>query len=143
MHLTLKQEATKPAGENLLQQQEKFNFFIDEYNHERPHQALDMKCPGEIYQPSARKYQGLPELKYPLHDRTITVTYCGRICLGGKKINFSRVFAGQDVGVRQVDDKIWQVSFMDYDLGYFDEETCRVEAGENPFGSKVLPMSSV
>ena len=70
----------------------------------------------------------------------MTVTYCGRICHNGKKINFSRVFAGQDVGIRQVDDKIWVVSFMDYDLGFFDTETCRVELGKNPFGSKVSPM---
>lgn len=143
MHLTLKREATKPAGENLLQQQEKFDYFISEYNNERPHQALEMKTPSEIYKPSERKYEGLPEVRYPLHDRTVTVTYCGRICHEGKKINFSRVFAGHDVGIKQVDDKIWLVSFMDYDLGYFDTETCRVESGINPFGSKVLPMSSV
>lgn len=143
MHLTLKKEATKPAGENLLQQQEKFDAFISEYNTERPHQALAMKTPGEIYKSSTRKYEGLPEVRYPLHDRTVTVTHCGRICHEGKKINFSRVFAGQDVGIRQVDDKIWLVSFMDYDLGFFDTETCRVEAGQNPFGPKVLPMSSV
>jgi putative transposase len=143
MHLTLKKEATKPAGENLLQQQEKFDQFIDEYNTERPHQALDMKCPAEVYKTSDRKYAGLPDVRYPLHDRTITVTHCGRICHDGKKINFSRVFAGQDVGIRQVEEKIWQVSFMNYDLGFFDLETCRVEPGENPFGSKVLPMSSV
>ncbi len=140
MHRTLKQEATKPAGANLLQQQEKFDHFIHEYNHDRPHEALGMKYPGEIYRPSRRIYEGLPDIEYPMHDRTITVTHCGRICMNRRKINFSRVFAGQDVGVRQVDDKIWLVSFMDYDLGYFDEETNRVEPGENPFGAKVLPM---
>ena len=53
----------------------------------------------------------------------------------------STVFAGQDVGVRQVGDRIWLVSFMDYDLGYFDDEVCRVEPIENPFSPKVLPMS--
>ena len=140
MHLTLKQEATKPAGYNLLQQQEKFDAFINEYNFERPHQALEMKRPKDVYKQSVRKYDGLPEVEYPLHERTITVTHCGRICLDGKKINFSRVFAGHNVGVRQVDDKIWQVSFMDYDMGFFDTETCRVEPGKNPFGSKVSPM---
>ena len=57
------------------------------------------------------------------------------------KINFSTVFAGQNVGVRQVADKIWLVSFMDYDLGYFDDEGIRVEPIENPFGPKLLPMS--
>ena len=57
------------------------------------------------------------------------------------KINLSHVFAGQSVGIKQVDDEIWLVSFMDYDLGYFDDETCRLEPIENPFGPKVLPMS--
>jgi putative transposase len=95
MHLTLKKEATKPAGLNFLQQQAKFDAFIEQYNHELPHQALAMKYPAEVYQPSIRQYQGLPEIEYPLHDRTITVTECGRICLKGKKINFSVVFQGK------------------------------------------------
>ena len=59
-----------------------------------------------------------------------------------RKINLSTVFAGQDVGVRQVSDRIWLVSFMDYDLGYFDDEECRLEPIANPFSPKVLPMSS-
>jgi len=52
------------------------------------------------------------------------------------------VFAGQNVGVRQVGARIWLVTFMQYDLGYFDDETCRLEPIENLFGPKVLPMSS-
>jgi hypothetical protein len=57
------------------------------------------------------------------------------------KINFSQVFAGQAVGIKEVHDDIWLVSFMDYDLGYFDLETRVLEPLENPFGPKVLPMS--
>ena len=45
-------------------------------------------------------------------------------------------------GVTQVGERIWLVTFMHYDLGYFDDETCRLEPIENPFGPKVLPMSS-
>jgi hypothetical protein len=104
-------------------------------------EALDMKCPVEVYQPSPRPYTGLPDIDYPLHDKTIVVTRCGRICLGKKKINFSQVFAGQAVGIKEVHDDIWLVSFMDYDLGYFDLETRVLEPLENPFGPKVLPMS--
>ncbi len=48
-------------------------------------EALDMKCPAEVYQPSTRPYTGLPDIDYPLHDKTIVVTRCGRICLGKKK----------------------------------------------------------
>lgn len=51
------------------------------------------------------------------------------------------VFAGQNVGIKQVEDKIWLVSFMQYDLGFFDEESCRLGNAQNPFGAKVLPMS--
>lgn len=144
MHLTLKKHTTQPAGQNLLQQQqqEKFDEFISEYNLERPHEALEMKTPSAFYKPSVRVYEGLPDLEYPLHDRTIVVTNCGRICMNRRKINFSRVFAGHPVGVRQVDDRIWLVSFMNYDLGFFDEESDRVEPGQNPFAEKVLPMSS-
>ncbi len=100
-----------------------------------------MRCPAELYRTSPRLYSGLPDLEYPFHDRTITVTRCGRICMGPLKINLSQALAGQRVGVKQVDDKIWLVSFMTYDLGFFDQETCRIESAENPFVAKVSPMS--
>jgi putative transposase len=86
---------------------------------------------------SARVYRGLEELTYPFHDATFTVTQCGRICFKARKVNLSHVFAGQNVGVTQVGDRIWLVTFMRYDLGYFDDETCRLEPIENPFGPKV------
>jgi putative transposase len=69
------------------------------------------------------------------------VTTCGRICFHRRKINPSVVFAGQGVGIKPASENIWLVSFIDYDLGYFDHETCRLEPLANPFGPKVLPMS--
>ena len=141
MHLTLKTEATKPASANFLQQQARFDEFLERFNHERPHQALGMKVPGELYTRSPRRYEGLGDLEYPCHDWTATVTRCGRICYHRRKINLSIVFAGQRVGVKQVSDNIWLVSFMHYDLGYFDHESCRLEPIDNPFSPKVLPMS--
>ena len=140
MHLTLKKEATKPAAKNLLQQQGKFDRFMQEFNFERPHQAIGMKYPAELYVNSSRPYRGLSDLEYPFHDRTITVTCCSRICIGRRKINLSIVFAGQNVGIKEVSDKVWLVSFMQYDLGFFDQETGRITSAENPFGAKVLPM---
>ena len=141
MHLTLKKEATKPAAFNYLQQQERFDRFIEVYNNERPHQALGGAYPGDVYTPSPRAYQPPGEPEYPFHDRTKLVTRCGRICLGRRKINLSSVFAGQLVGIREVDQGIWQVSFLEYDLGYFDEKRDRVEPGPSPFApDKVLTM---
>ena len=143
MHLTLKKEATKPAAANVLQQQARFDTFLEQYNQQRPHQALDMKVPADLYVRSDRLYRGLEELTYPFHDGTFTVTQCGRICFKARKVNLSHVFAGQNVGVTQVGERVWLVTFMRYDLGYFDDETCRLEPIDNPFRpKKVLPMSS-
>jgi putative transposase len=141
MHLTLKKEATKPASFNMLQQQGRFDEFVTVYNQDRPHQALGMKYPAEVYTPSGRAYRPPDPPEYPFHDRTVRVSQCGRICVGKRKINLSTVFAGQTVGIREEDEKIWLVSFLDFDLGYFDEEVGRVEPGPNPFGAKVLTMS--
>lgn len=140
IHLTLKKETVVPPAMNFLQQQEKFDFFQKEYNEERPHESLAMKFPAEIYKASERAYRGIGRIEYPMHDRTVTVTNCGRICIHGRKINFSQVFGGQDVGIKEVSEKIWLVSFMNYDLGYFDEDSKRFEPLENPFAVKVLPM---
>jgi putative transposase len=141
LHLTLETEATRPAAPTVLQQQARFDTFAQRFNHERPHQALDMQTPASRYGPSARVYQGLDELEYPFHDWTAVITTCGRICWNRRKINVSQVFAGQRVGVKQVSEHVWLVTFMDYDLGYFDDETCRLEPIDNPFGPKLLPMS--
>src|SRR5579864_7023878 len=137
MHRTLKMEATRPAGSNFLQQQAKFDAFVHAFNYERPHQALEMKCPADIYNPSTRPYRGIGELSYPFHDRTALVTHCGRICIFRKKINLSTSLAGQAVGIKEVDDGIWLVSLMDYDLGYIDLEEKTLQPLNNPFGPKV------
>ena len=81
-----------------------------------------MKCPAEIYRPSTKPYRGLPEIGYPFHDRDVLVTACGRICMHRKKIYISTVMAGQRLGIKEVEDGIWLVSFMTYDLGYIDLE---------------------
>ena len=138
IHLTLKQETTRPPGQNFLQQQARFDAFREEYNTDRPHEALGMKYPAEVYSPSLRLYEGLPPVEYPFHDRTIQITSCGRICIGKMKINLSKVFAGESMGLKEVNDGIWLVSFMDYDLGYFDEESRRFEPLSNPFGPKLV-----
>jgi hypothetical protein len=141
MHLTLKKEATRPPGMNSLQQQDRFDTFVHEFNTERPHEALDMKSPADRYTPSPRPYHGLPDVAYPFHDRDILVTACGRICMHRKKINISGVLAGQRLGIKEVDDGIWLVSFMQYDLGYIDLEQRTLQPLDNPFGPGLSPMS--
>jgi putative transposase len=128
MHLTLKLDTTKPAARNFLQQQAKFDDFIECYNNERPHQAPDMQYPAQRYRPSPRPYQGLSDIDYPFHDKAVAVTTCGRICFNRQKINLSQVFAGQTVGIKQTEDRIWLVSSWIMILG---TSTMR-PAGSNP-----------
>ena len=86
-------------------------------------------------------YRGLPELSYPLHDRDLMVTACGRICMHRKRINISTVLSGQRVGIQEVDEGIWIVSYIHYDLGYIDLEQKILQPLDNPFGPRWSPMS--
>ena len=137
MHRTLKAEATRPSGANVFQQQAKFDRFIEEFNNERPHEALAMKTPAEVYKPSTREYRGLEDPFYPMHDKTVNITTCGRLCIHRKKINISTSLSGQAVGIKEVEDGIWLISFMSYDLGYVDLEEKTLQPLENPFGPRV------
>jgi len=76
-----------------------------------------------------------------LTDRDVLVTACGRICIYRKKINVSTVLAGQRLGIKEVDEGIWLVSFIDYDLGYIDLEQRTLQPVDNPFGPRLSPMS--
>ena len=141
MHLTLKAggdqagRGERPAAAGALRR------LRAAYNQERPHQALAMKVPAESTRRPPRPTAAWARRDYPFHDWTATVTRCGRICWKPRRSISARSLPGQSVGVRQVSDRIWLVSFMEYDLGYFDDETCRLEPIENPFSPKVLPMS--
>jgi transposase InsO family protein len=120
MHLDLKKETTRPAAPTLLQQQERFDSFAQEYNQERPHEALQQTPPARHHQPSPRPFPDrLPELTYPLHDRTSVVSPSGHVRLGGRAGSYfiSTALARQPVGLREVDDGAWLVSYATLDLG--------------------------
>ncbi len=137
MHRTLKLETTDQSVGNLLQQQEKFDYFREEFNYRRPHQAIGMKRPADIYKKSERKYTGLPDITYPGYDRTLLITSCGRVCLNRNKVHISRAFANQPVGLKEVDSGIWQIDFMSYTLGFFDEESGKFAPCNDPFGFQI------
>ena len=72
---------------------------------------------------------------------SIAGSFARRICLHRKRVNLSHVFAGQRVGIKEVDEGIWIVSFMHYDLGYIDLEQKTLQPLDNPFGARLSPMS--
>ncbi|MDD3726374.1 MAG: integrase core domain-containing protein, partial [Candidatus Ratteibacteria bacterium] len=137
MHRTLKLEGTSSDISNMLQQQERFDKFRKEFNYERPHQAIEMKYPATLYRKSIRKYEGLPDITYPGYDKVLMITNCGRICYKKRKIHISKAFANQVVGLKEVDNGIFQIDFMSYTLGFFDEESDKFTPCEDPFGFKI------
>jgi len=123
MHRTLKFETARPPRTNLLQQQERFDEFRDEFNHDRPHEALGMKRPAEIYEPSPRPYLAtLPEPTYPEHDDVLHVDRNGYMYFCGKQFYFAAALASQYVGIREERDGRWLVTFMQLDLGYLSTD---------------------
>ncbi len=124
MHRTLKQATTRPAGANSLQQQERFDQFVDEFDNVRPHEALDDQTPASVYRPSSTPFPNdLPEPTYPLHDLDCQVYDCGKIRIPGRKqcsCSLGTVLAGQRVGLRELDNGAWLVSFLDLDLGVIE-----------------------
>jgi putative transposase len=142
MHLTLKKEATKPAAANVLQQSGALRCLRRPVQPGATPSGPRHEGAGRRLRALGARVSGPGGADVSVSRRHFTVTQCGRICFKGRKVNLSHVFAGQNVGVTQVGERVWLVTFMHYDLGYFDDETCRLEPIDNPFGPKVLPMCS-
>ena len=118
MHRTLKAEATKPVRANLGAQQRVFNAFRNEYNEQRPHEALGQIPPAAFYTPSPRPYpRRLPELEYPLPFELRLMDHGGHFKLLGRAIFVSEVLAREVVGLVQSADGIWEVYFGPVPLG--------------------------
>ena len=105
MHRTLKEATTKPPKLNLRQQQQRFDAFIQEFNHERPHEALNDKYPGDVYTTSKRILPSkLPEISYPNHMEVRLVRSNGEIKWEGKKYFMSELLYGEPIGIEQIDE---------------------------------------
>jgi hypothetical protein len=129
MHLTLKAEATKPPSKNLSQQQRRFDEFRDEFNHERPHEALAMQAPATRYTASPRTMPSrLPEFEHPAHFRVRKVTSNGRFRWPGRHVILvGAPLAHEYVGCHQLDDQVWEIYLGPLLLGFID--IARIEEG--------------
>jgi putative transposase len=128
MHRTLKADTTRPPGANLRAQQRKFNHFRDEFNHTRPHEALDLRTPAACYEPSPRKMPTkLPPLEYPDRFEVRDVSANGGIRWHHRWVNVSTTCAGDYVGLEEIDDGVWNVSCGPLKLGRLLERHMRIE----------------
>lgn len=134
MHLVLKQETTRPPGANILQQQERFDRFVDVYNNERPHEALGQQPPRTLYAKSERRFPTeLRDPDYPLHDEARRVHHNGDLWLEkGHCFKLTMALAGETVGVCEVEGNRCMISFMEFDLGHYDFTTKLFEPNALP-----------
>jgi transposase InsO family protein len=134
MHRTLKQETTRPAAQNQLAQQERFDRWVHTFNEVRPHQALSGRTPASLYQASPRRFDGnTPAPSYPLHDLEVTVWKGGHVRLAPHRRFFvSSALVGERLGLRELEAGRWLVTFVTRDLGHYDEQTRLFEPIDPP-----------
>jgi hypothetical protein len=82
--------------------QEALDLWRQAFNYERPQEALGMRCPGELYAPSHRKYDGTPDdLEYP-QMCTRCVSNKGTIRVDGQRLFLSTSLTGWSVGLKPI-----------------------------------------
>ena len=143
MHRTLKAETTRPPRGNLGAQQIRFNQFREEYNDDRPHEALGQNPPASVYRRSRRPLpRTLPPIEYPGHFEVRLVSRNSGIRWKSNWVCVTHTLAGQYVGLEEVDDGLWDVYFGPVKLGRMDERKLRIEDHKGRWvRKKVLPMS--
>ena len=122
MHLVLKRKTTRPPRSNMRTQQRAFRDFLAEYNHIRPHEALDGAVPADLYRPSPRPFpKALEPITYPGHFETRLVSTNGGIRWYADRVPVSRLLAGHAVGLEEIDHGLFDVYFGPIWLGRFVE----------------------
>jgi hypothetical protein len=151
MHRTLKQEATIPPASSLPAQHRKFDHFRQEFNDIRPHQALHMKRPAQLYRPSTRSFPGTIEAyDYPAHFLVRRVSRDGTIRVLGNQIFVTNTLQEEHVGLEEVDDRVYDLYFCFYQIGRYHLQPNRIEdivsrvpvsRRQVDLARRVLPMS--
>jgi transposase InsO family protein len=128
MHRTLKAETTRPPANSCRGQQRKFDRFREEFNFQRPHEALDMQTPTSVYKPSAREMPNKPPpLEYPDRFELRYVSANGGFRWKSQWVSLSSVLEGENIGLEEIDDGVWNVYFGPMKLGRLLERHMRIE----------------
>jgi len=141
MHRTLRESTAAPPSSSLRRQQQAFDQFREEYNHQRPHQALAMQTPSDFYQPSCRSYPNRVKTpEYPAGLIARGVAECGRIRWSGERVFITKTLAHEPIGLQAVADGIWKLWFGNYPIGWMDERTLQATDLDRP--PKRLPHAN-
>ena len=147
MHLDMANELEGQIYGDLRYHQKMFENWRNEYNEERPHEALNMKTPATVYKPSEQEYDGdFAELEYPINYRKRFVNNRGFVSFKGVRCFVGNPFGGYNTGIQLTETGQLDVWFGDSLLGYFDQESLLL-VPEKKYTlmkrkrRKVLPMS--
>jgi transposase InsO family protein len=151
MHRTLKREATIPPASSLPAQQRRFDAFRHEFNHDRPHEALHMQRPAQLYRPSPRALpHRLETYDYPSHFLVRRVSRDGTIRVLRNQIFVSNTLHDDFVGLEEIDDGVFDLFFCFYQIGRYLLHTNKIEdivsrvpvsRRQIDLARRVLPMS--
>ena len=137
MHRTLKDAVASPPKASPTQQQKAFDWFIDDYNEVRPHEALGQKTPASVYFTSERSYPERtvqPEYQADVSVRRVRTS--GEIKWKGDLVFISEALVGEPVGLKQISERTWAIYYGPLEIGILDQTT--MKAIKTPV--KVLPM---
>jgi transposase InsO family protein len=151
MHRTLKQEATIPPASNLPAQQRKLDRFRQEFNEDRPHEALHMKRPVQVYRASLRPMPGRIEpYDHPSHFLVRRVSRDGTIRVLSNQVFVSNTLHDDFVGLEEVDDGVYDLFFCFYQIARYETRANKIRDIVSRVGvsrrqvdlaSRLLPMS--
>lgn len=128
MHRTLKAATLRPPARNLYQQQAAFTAFQQEFNVERPHEALGMETPASRYRPSERPYPDRLDLvDYADEFEVRTVRSNGEIKWQGQMLYVSEALAGEPVGLKEIASDQWALYFSTLHIGTLNTRSNRFE----------------
>jgi putative transposase len=144
MHLTLKQETASPPRSSMRSQQQRFDAFRQEYNQQRPHEALEQRTPADAYQASPRGYPSrLPEPEYGQNTLVRYVRKSGEIKWQGQRMYLGQVLAGENVGLEPILDGFWLVNFYKMPIGVMDDRRRKVWNMETAKTKGWLPVNAL
>lgn len=136
MHRTLKESLRRPSAKHILEQQDHFEIFMQEYNTRRPHESLQMQTPSSVYKPSTNLLiEAQKHILYPLHDCIKEVTVGGMMRYRGKRIFMGKALTGLKLGLRELGEGIYHVGLGPFEIGFVDM-TKQIFLVDNPLGDE-------
>ena len=128
MHRTLKQDVANPPASSILAQQNKFDEFKQMYNFERPHEAIKMLTPSDLYSKSNRIFtENLSQPEYPDHMKVYKIRKRGNFVMKGKNIFVSECLHNECVGIEQLSEDQSAIWYCNYELGILNHRTWSIK----------------